>query len=120
MRVIVMIMFLYICIIAGCAKKEDNKYVGIDEKTVTNEINDISQQPTEKPIEDEYSIDKENVKLYIDDSHFYDNDEGINFAMENEKEEKCHIRILDAYTSDNLNSFGNYFDNNIITEEIEE
>ena len=120
MRVTVIILILSICVIAGCAKKEDNEYVGVGEKVTTDEIKDMEQQQTEKATEDDYSIDKEMVQYYIDDSHFYNSDDGISFALENETEEKFNINILDAYISDNLESFGEYFEDDIIKGEIEE
>ena len=57
MRVTVIILILSICVIAGCAKKEDNEYVGVGEKVTTDEIKDMAQQQTEKATEDDYSID---------------------------------------------------------------
>ena len=116
MRIAVLILFLCIAVLSGCAKKDDNTYVGVEEKETTIEIINTPYQPTEN----DDSIDKEKVKLYIDDSHFYDYDEGINFAEEYEKKEKFHIKVLEAYSSDNLIDFGEYFNSSIIKEEIEE
>lgn len=118
MRVIVLI--ICIIILSGCAKKKDNTYVGVEEKATTEKIRDISQKQTEKETENDYSISKEMVELYIDDSHFYDYDEGINFANENETEEKFHVKVLEAYTSDELKDFGEYFCTDKIKERIEE
>ena len=109
MRAIVCIFILSILILSGCARKSDNVYQDVGEIATTREIKEIPQQKTEKATENNDTIDKENIKFYIDDSHFYDNEEGIDFAGFDETNEKYHVKILDAYTSDNLEDFGEYF-----------
>lgn len=120
MRAKVWILIFFIGILSGCSKKSDNIYKDVGETATTREIKNIPQQQTEKATENNYSMDKENVKYYIEDSHFYDVEEGIDFACEHEEEEKFHIRILNAYTSDNLQDFGEYFCESEITGSIEE
>ena len=120
MRAIVCIFILSILILSGCARKSDNVYQDVGEIATTREIKEIPQQKTEKATENNDTIDKENIKFYIDDSHFYDTEEGFDFAREYSEDEKFHIRILDAYTSDNLEDFGEYFCGGRVKGSIEE
>lgn len=118
MRGIILIVIIYICILSGCAKKSDNTYMGIEEKDVTETY--VQRQTKEKTTDSEYSIDKQMVKFFIDDSHFYDSRDGVDFAGFNEKNENYHVKILNAYTSDNLEDFGEYFCSDSVKGEIEE
>ena len=107
MRVIALLMTVYLIFLSGCAKKSDNLYMGIEEKDITETY--IIRQTEEETTDNDYSIDKNLVKYFVDDSHFYDNEDGLDFAGFNETNEKYHVKILDAYTSDNPEDFGEYF-----------
>ena len=118
MRVISLLMIIYMFFLSGCAKKNDNIYMGIEEKDITETY--VISQAEEETTDNDYSIDKNLVEYFIDDSHFYDNEDGIDFAGFNEKEEKYHVKILNVYISDNLEDFGEYFSSDNIKGSIED
>ncbi len=116
MRVIALLI-VYMFFLSGCAKKSDNIYMGIEEKDITETYTIC--QTEEKTTDNDYSIDKTLVRYFVDDSHFYDNEEGIDFAGFDETNEKYHVKILDAYISDNLDDFGEYFSSDNVKRSIE-
>lgn len=117
MRVIALIMIIYMCcFLSGCVKESDNIYIGIEEKDAT-ETYEVCQTE-EETTDSDYSIDKNLVRYFIDDSHFYDNEDGVDFAGFDETEEKYHIKILNAYISDNLGDFGEYYSNDHVKDRI--
>ena len=118
MRVIALLMTVYLIFLSGCAKKSDNIYMGIEEKDNTETY--TIRQTEEETTDNSNSIDKNLVKYFIDDSHFYDNEEGIDFAGFDETNEKYHVKILDAYTSDKPEDFGEYFSGDIVKGRLEE
>lgn len=117
MKKIALIVILCIGILSGCVSKSENTYRGVEENDATEKYN--VNKNTEEITDNDYSIDKEIVRDFIDDSHCYDNIEGINFAGYDEEEEKYHIKILNAYTSDDLEDFGEYFCSERIKGQIE-
>ncbi len=118
MRVIALLVTVYLIFLSGCAKKSDNSYMGIEEKDITETY--TIRQTEEETTDNDYSIDKILVKYFIDDSHFYDNEKGIDFAGFDETNEKYHVKILDAYTSDNPEDFGEYFSGDNVKRRLEE
>ena len=118
MRVISLLMIIYMFFLSGCAKKSDNIYMGIEEKDVTETY--VIRQTEEETTDNDYSIDKNDVKYFIDDSHFYDDAEGVDFAAFAEEEEDYHIRILNAFLSDDLEDFGDYYCQDAQKRELEE
>ncbi len=119
MRVIaVLLITVYMFFLSGCAKESDNIYMGIEEKDITETY--TIRQTEEETTDSGNSIDKNLVKYFVDDSHFYDNEEGIDFAGFDETNEKYHVKILDAYTSDNLEDFGEYFSRDNVKRRLDE
>ena len=112
----VFILLLCISILSGCVKESDNTYRGVYEKDTTEKY--VVQQTTTAATNDD-SIEKEDAKKYIDDSHFYDDTEGVDFASFEEEKENYHIRILNAFISDNLEDFGDYFCEDNVKGDIE-
>lgn len=118
MRVIALLVIIYMFFLSGCVKKSDNLYMGIEEKDITEAY--VIRQTEEETTDSDYSIDKNLVEYFIDDSHFYDNEDGIDFAGFDQKEEKYHVKILNAYISDNPKDFGEYFSSDSVKGRIEE
>lgn len=118
MRVIAFLVIIYILFLSGCVKESDNIYKGIEEKDATETY--VVRQTEEETTDSDYSIDKNLVRYFIDDSHFYDNEDGVDFAGFDETEEKYHVKILNAYISDNPEVFGEYFSSDDIKGRIEE
>lgn len=118
MRVIALLMIIYMFFLSGCVKKSDNTYMGIEEKNITETY--VTRQTEEETKDNDYSIDKNLVRYFIDDSHFYDNEDGIDFAGFGEKEEKYHAKILNAHISDNPEDFGEYFSSDNIKGRLED
>lgn len=116
MRVIAFLVIIYIFFLSGCVKESDNIYKGIEEKDITETY--VVRQTEEETTDSDYSIDKNLVRYFIDDSHFYDNEDGVDFAGFDETEEKYHVKILNAYISDNLEEFGEYYSNDHVKDSI--
>lgn len=110
-----MIMFAIVCSILfmGCSNLKENQTRGVEEPETEGNITasvSNSQKETEV-LETLNGVDKEMVAAYIDDSHFYDEKDGVDFVYSiNDK--KYHITILDAWCTDNLAECGEYFINN--------
>ena len=81
MKTIALILVLCLTILSGCVKKSDNTYNGVEEKETTEKyiVNQVPEETTDNEADSD-SIDKELIEYFIDDSHFYDSDEGVDFA----------------------------------------
>ena len=103
MKPIALILILCLTVLSGCVKKSDNTYNGVEEKETTEKyiVNQVPEETTDNVLDSD-SIDKELVDSFIDDSHFYDSEEGVDFAGFDEEHENYHIKILDAYIYDDL------------------
>lgn len=117
LKILIIVLFFFISILPGCVREADNTYKGVAEKDTTEKF--IVRQTSESTTDNDYSIEKKDAEKYIDDSHFYDTAEGVDFASFGEEKENYHIKITDAFISDNLEDFGDYFGENPVRGDIE-
>lgn len=106
------IIFIFVCavVLTGCSNLQKNQIRNVEE-VETVEITAVRESNTQEEtnISDTLNgVKKEMVECYIDNSHFYDEKDGIDFCYFFDKK-KYHIVVQDAYYTDDLTKCGEYF-----------
>lgn len=95
-------------LLTGCVSKEGNFLQNVEEReTIATERIEQETKQQENEMELLNGVDTQRIRYYIDDTHFYDGENEIEFR--DQKHNLWKIKITDAYISDNLDNFGTYF-----------
>lgn len=109
-----------ICILlTACGQqKESNTLGNVEDIITTAELETSASVSTTTSNE---SSDPNDMSLcyYLSDNHFYDQ-ESIDFYATTDSTMNYNVKILDAFTSDNLADGGTYFTDNTISKQIED
>ena len=103
-------LFMMGCLVlTGCAKeRETNQLQNVEEKVTTEKTTSTptTEQSQEESYKTEWAENDYTLSYYLPDKYFYDVEEMDFFST---WLEKCHIKVLDAFVTEDLAEAGSYF-----------